>query len=264
MNPLFWPTLLLAVLCFWLGQRWHLRAANHRRVTWCVGLLASVPGILFVLYYTKLLGEPLWLYRFRAVPGTELSAAGLGLLAGILQASRTNTPRLRKFTSALGFPVVFTFMLCAPHLKPLLRPLQLPAAANAATAGVCRQSTPSTCGPASAVTLARLAGVELDEHQLARECFTSGRGTENWYLARALRRHGLKVEFMKLPLDTGDLPHPAIAGVVLSYGTGHFIPILGKEGTNYIIGDPMIGREVKSLAELREEYQFTGFFLIVR
>jgi ABC-type bacteriocin/lantibiotic exporter with double-glycine peptidase domain len=114
------------------------------------------------------------------------------------------------------------------------------------------------------VTLAKLAGVELDEHQLARECFTSERGTENWYLARALQRHGMKTEFVELPADTSELPHPAIAGVVLSYGTGHFIPILGKEGNNYVIGDPLNGREVKSLAELRDEYHFTGFFMIVK
>ena len=84
------------------------------------------------------------------------------------------------------------------------------------------------------------------------------------YLARALHRHGLKTEFVELPPDANELPHPAIAGVVLSYGTGHFIPILGKEGANYIVGDPMQGREVKSLAELRAEYRFTGFFLLVK
>jgi hypothetical protein len=196
--------------------------------------------------------------------GSELSAAGLGLLGGMLQANRPSWPRMRKLTSAFGIPILFTFALCAPYLKPVLRPLHLPAMTNEATDGVCRQSTPSTCGPASAVTLAKLAGVELDEHQLARECFTSQGGTENWYLARALQRHGLKTEFLELPSNTEEFPHPAIAGVTLSYGTGHFIPILGKEGSNYIVGDTMQGREVKSMAELQGEYRFTGFFLIVK
>lgn len=264
MNPLFWPTLALGALCFWLGMQWHRRAIATRAYAWSICLLASMPGILFALYYTKLLGEPLWLYRFRTVPGTELTAAGVGLLAGMIQSSRANSPRLKKLTSAFGIPVLFAFILSAPHLKPLLRPLRLPASSNPMTDGVCRQSTPSTCGPASAVTLAKLAGIELDENQLARECFTSERGTENWYLARALRRHGLKTEFMEMSGDTDELPHPAIAGVVLSYGTGHFIPVLGKDGTNYVIGDPMQGREVKSLAELRSEYRFTGFFLLVK
>mgnify|MGYP003337924445 CR=1 FL=1 len=264
MNSFFWPMLALGAFCFWLGSQWHQRAPKTRSIGWAVSLLASLPGIFFILYYTKLLGEPLWLYRFRTIPGSELTAAGLGLLAGMIQASRASTPMLKRFTSSFGIPVLFAFLLCAPHLKPLLRPLRLTDAPNAQTDGVCRQSTPSTCGPASAVTLAKLAGVELDEHKFARECFTSERGTENWYLARALQRHGLKTEFVELPADATELPHPAIAGVVLSYGTGHFIPILGKDGTNYIVGDPMQGREVKCLAELRAEYCFTGFFLIVK
>lgn len=264
MNPFFWPTLILGVFCFWIAMQWHRRASATRPIAWSICLPASLPGILFVLYYTKLLGEPLWLYRFRTLPGSELTAAGIGLLAGLIQASRNDSPRFKRFTSSLGIPILFTFMLSAPYLKPLLRPLRLPDSPSAATDGVCRQSTPSTCGPASAVTLARLAGVELDEHQLARQCFTSERGTENWYLARALERHGLKTQFVKLPPDADELPHPAIAGVVLAYGTGHFIPILGRDGTNYIVGDPMQGREVKSLADLRAEYRFTGFFLIVK
>jgi len=266
MNPLFWPTFALGVLCFWFGLRLLRRPQNSqmRALTWTFAICTAMPGILFAAYYTKLLGEPLWLYRFRALPGSELTAAGLGLVAGMIQARRTTSPTLNRLTSAIGVPLIFAFVLCAPYLKPMLRPLRLSDSANQPSDGVCRQSTPSTCGPASAVTLAKLAGVDLDEHQLARECFTSERGTENWYLARALRRHGLKAEFLELSTDTDELPAPAIAGVVLSYGTGHFIPILGKEGTNYVVGDPMHGREVKSLAELRVEYRFTGFFLIVK
>lgn len=266
MSPIFWPTLALGVLCFWLGHRLQSRAQSFqiRAIEWTFAICAAMPGIMFATYYTKLLGEPLWLYRFRALPGSELAAAGLGLLAGMIQAFRTTSPTLKKLTSVIGVPLIFTFVLCTPYLKPMLRPLRLPDSANQPTDGVCRQSTPSTCGPASAVTLAKLAGVDLDEHQLARECFTSERGTENWYLARALRRHGLKAEFLELSPDSTELPYPAIAGVILSYGTGHFVPIIGKEGTNYIVGDPMQGREVKSLTELRAEYRFTGFFLIVK
>lgn len=266
MNPLLWPTLAVAVILFWLGHKLHRATQNSalQPAVWILALVAAFPGFIFALYYTKLLGEPLWLYRFRALPGTELAAAGLGLPAGALQACRNKSPRFKKLIGAAGLPLIFAFTLCAPHLKPLLRLLRLPATSNGWSDGVCRQSTPSTCGPASAATLAKLAGVELDEHVLARESFTSERGTENWYLARTLRRHGLTAEFLELPPNATELPYPAIAGVKLSYGTGHFIPILARDGTNYIVGDPMQGREAKSLAELREEYQFTGFFLIVK
>lgn len=264
MNPMLWPTAAVAVLLFLLGNRLARKSSSSPALLWGTAVVLALPGLVFALYYFKLLGEPLWLYRFRALPGTELTGAGMGLLAGMLQGARTRWPRMQKATSQFGLPVIFGFALCLPYLKPVLRPLRLPASPNGWTQGVCRQSTPSTCGPASAATLARLAGVELDEHTLARECFTSERGTENWYLARALRRHGLTAEFAKLS-PTGDaLPYPAIAGVTQGYGTGHFIPILGRAGANYIVGDPMRGREIRSLADLHEAYQFTGFFLIVK
>jgi hypothetical protein len=268
MNPLFWPTLALGVLCFWLGLRVQSRAQSFQIcvLAWTFAICAALPGIIFAGYYTKLFGEPLWLYRFRAIPGTELTAAGLGLLAGLLQASRNQSPRFKKLTSAIGIPLLFSFALCLPHLKPLLRPLHLPDSPNDLSEGVCRQSTPSTCGPASAVTLAHQAGIELNEHELARAAFTSTGGTENWYLVRALRARGLQPQFMQLEANPDRLPYPAIAGVRLKYATatGHFIPILGETNGQYQIGDPMRGPETMALARLRELYAFTGFFLIVK
>lgn len=266
MNPFFWPTLLLGVILFWIGWRYGLRPSRPagRAGLWILAVVLALPGFFFSFYYTHLLGEPLWLYRFRALPGSELAAAGMGLLAGLLHRLRDVQPTMQKLTSRVGIPFLFTFLLCAPYLKPIFRPVQLPEIPNGWSEAVCRQSTPSTCGPASAASLARLAGVNVEEYTLARESFTSASGTENWYLARALRRHGLSVEFARMNPDSNDLPFPAIAGVRLTYGTGHFIPILGAQGTNYVIGDPLVGRETKSPDALREEYRFTGFCMLVK
>lgn len=268
MNPFFWPTLALAVILFWLGQRLFERTRNRtaRAALWILAVGAALPGFVFAIYYTKLLGEPLWLYRFRAIPGSELSAAGLGLLTGFLQASRSHSQRFKRLTSAVGIPVILGFVLCAPYLKPLLRPLLLTNSPNDLSEGVCRQSTPSTCGPASAVTLAHRTGIELNEHDLARASFTSAGGTENWYLVRALRARGLQPEFMRLEANPASLPSPAIAGVKLKYatGTGHFIPILGETNGQYQIGDPMRGLETMTLQRLCELYDFTGFFILIK
>lgn len=266
MNLLLLPTLALGALCFWLGGRWYRRASPPRRLAWAVSLTAAVPGAFFVLYYTHLFGEPVWLYDLRVLSGSELLAAGLGLPAGMLQAGRHDHRLLERHTSKLGIPLLLTFALLAPHLKPVLSPLRLPPgpALGLPPDGVCRQTMPSTCGPASAVTLAKLAGVTLDEQELAKESLASARGTEAWYLARALRRHGLSTDFVNLPLDTEALPSPVIAGVVLKSGVGHFIPILGQEDGRYVIGDPIVGRETRTLAQLRAEYRFTGFFMLIR
>lgn len=266
MNPFFWPTAAVSILLFWMGYRLNRvsRSPWHIVLLWVTALFLAAPGVLFTTYYTGWLGEPLWLYRFRAVSGSEISAAGMGLLAGVIQSSRESWPRFKRFTSRLGVPTILAVVLFVPYLKPLARPLQLPESPKGWLNNVCLQSTVSTCGPASAATLTRLANKPIEEYELARECFTSGKGTENWYLARALRRHGMTIEFLKTEPSTAELPYPAIAGVKLSHGSGHFIPILGKEGSSYIVGDPMVGSEVKSLTELQQEYQFTGFFLIVK
>ena len=69
MNPFIWPTLILGALCFWLGMQAHQRLSGKRALLWAVSIVAAVPGVLFAAYYIKVLGEPLWLYRFRAIAG---------------------------------------------------------------------------------------------------------------------------------------------------------------------------------------------------
>jgi ABC-type bacteriocin/lantibiotic exporter with double-glycine peptidase domain len=98
---------------------------------------------------------------------------------------------------------------------------------------------------------------------IAQESFTSRHGTENWYLARTLRRHGVQVQFVLAPDADGSWPYPAIAGVRLG-NTGHFVTILGREGDQYVIGDPIGGKSIQSQAAWRKTYQFTGFFLLVK
>lgn len=124
-------------------------------------------------------------------------------------------------------------------------------------------STPSTCGPASAATLFRQFGVEVGERELARECFSSRTGTENWYLARAFRRRGFDVEFVKMTDVPAELRGPAIAGVRVE-GRGHFIPVLGVTNGFAELGDPMIGYERVGLGGLAQRYEFTGFLMVIK
>ena len=130
--------------------------------------------------------------------------------------------------------------------------------------GVCLQSSESSCGPASAATLLRLAGVMASEQDIARESFTTRRGTENWYLIRTMRRLGLQVDYRIQTADVNALPYPAIVGVRMNgvIGPGHFIVVLGKSGDKYIMGDPMRGREEVEPKELLHRYYFTGFSMV--
>ena len=59
----------------------------------------------------------------------------------------------------------------------------------------------------------RLYGIDATEREVALECYTYVSGTENWYLARALRKRGLKVVFIFADPPFQALPIPSIAGI---------------------------------------------------
>src|SRR4051794_1154807 len=98
MNHMLWPTALSAALLFWLGFRaeGEILAPVYRAAFVLGAVILAVPGILFVAYYTGLLGEPIWLYEFRAWPYTELAPGGIGLVAGFLQRGRHQRPVMKR------------------------------------------------------------------------------------------------------------------------------------------------------------------------
>lgn len=171
----------------------------------------------------------------------------------------TLLPRLLLALPLLG---VMTISV-APILKPLIGPLAESEMKDKWDGEVCLQSTGSTCGAASTATILKLLGVEATESEIAKEAHSYSGGTEAWYLARAARSRGCDVEF---DFGSGFSPEggmPAVVGVRLG-SIGHFIPVLGREGERFVIGDPLQGREVLTLEELEKRYDFTGFHMRVK
>lgn len=156
-------------------------------------------------------------------------------------------------------------LLFVPYAKSLIAPLKIDLQ-NKWVDGVCIQTTPSTCGPSSAATILHLFGISVTERELARECYTCGTGTENWYLARAMRSRGLVTDYRMTPAQPTMLPTPSISGTQLGGkgGAGHFIAILSHIPGGYIIGDPIGGRRVLTLDQIRAKYYITGFFMVFR
>jgi hypothetical protein len=226
-------------------------------------LLAALPGAVFVAYYFKVLGEPIWLYEFRSLPGSELAAAGAGFLAGCLHGRFSTSARFRTIVGNRLFAILLFFGLIGPYVKPLLLPPRWSQFEDRWSDGVCLQTSESSCGPACAATLLRQLGQPASEKEIARESYTSRHGTENWYLARALRRHGAPVQFILQTDASQPWPCPAIAGVRLGE-SGHFITILRCQGDKYVIGDPLGGQHAQSQADWRNVYQFTGFCLVFK
>lgn len=268
-NFLFIPTLLGAAFFGVLGFKASSapRPILHTAVCSLIAALLALPALLFAAYYGHIFDQTAWFYTFRAAPDTELTAAGLGFGAGFISQLKRRPFLQRSAEGRLAVPTLV--LLCAgilmvPYVKPIAAPLEeLPP--GQWKQGVAIQTTLATCGPASAATLLRQFNIAASERDLARECFSYRGGTENWYVARALQRHGLRTQYRLTAAQPATLPVPSLAGVQFGGpGTGgHFITLLGRRGDSYIVGDPLVGKLVLTPARLRSRYYFTGFFLVV-
>jgi len=261
LNPAAVPAILLAALLYWIGVELERRFVSRNSKAWhfIVSFLLALPGLLFALYYTHLFDNAAWFYRFRVLPYSELTISGSGLLAGILFSWFAP----ETFGERLVIPGVLLALLTVPFVKPALDPIDLGRLRDYCDSDVCMQSTFSTCGPSSSATILKALGQEASEKELARECFTSRGGTEIWYIARAFERRGFNARIQVQQVEDLAPPSPAIAGVVLPGGAGHFIAILSQTDTDLTIGDPMKGKLVVKKTELKDYYRFTGFFLAI-
>src|SRR5262245_13780971 len=115
------PAVVGSVALFGLGRIVGRRAtgAPALRLAWAAGAVAAVPGLLLVLYYTHLFDGAAWFYRFRALPGTELTAGGLGFVAGLAHA-RLSADSAGKIL----VPIALALLVIVPFIKPILSPVQ--------------------------------------------------------------------------------------------------------------------------------------------
>jgi hypothetical protein len=260
------PIVLLNVLgagvLFCLG--FFLAKKAHSRPHWIflllVGSVLAAPGLLCALYYTHLFDNAAWFYSLRVLPLTEFLPGGIGLLGGVLN----SWFEPESLGEKLVVPAALAVLVMVPFVKPLLDPIDLSRLRDRWDSEVCLQSTFSTCGPSSAATLLKGFGQTASEKQLAKESLTSRGGTEIWYIARAFKRRGFRARVLIQPRESLSPPSPAIAGVVLPGGAGHFIAIMSETPEEVTIGDPMRGKLVLRRADLKGYYHFTGFFLVVR
>jgi hypothetical protein len=241
----------MAIALFFAG---HALQRRYPRFAVLFGVIAAVPGMLAVLYYAHLFDKWAWYYEARSLPFAELTFSGLGFLGGAIY--RWQDPETWK--QRLPVPVVTAVIILVPFMKPLLEPLDLKTLQDRCDGEVCIQSSLATCGPASAATILRTFGQHATERDLALESFTYRGGTEAWYLARALRRRGNAVKF---EFSDNSLPSPAIAGVRLTGGAGHFIAVLSATNSTVTIVDPLSRKVTLRPSDLRRTYNFTGFFL---
>lgn len=248
---------LLALMAFLVSYCLAKKAPLKARVTWALwGMIAAIPGMSFAVHYAHLFPESDWYYQFRSIVGTEFLMVFVGVAGGLMA---TLLPRLLLFLPLLGV-VGFSFV---PVSKPFIGPIQPELLQDKWDGEVCLQSTPSTCGAASTATILKQLGVNVTESEIAKEAHSYSGGTEAWYLARAASTRGFDVDFIFSRGFTPEEGLPAVVGVRLS-SFGHFIAVLGQEGDQYIVGDPLQGRELLSREELLRRYAFTGFHMRIK
>lgn len=256
MNWMLAPTLVLACILTLVGLR--LGSSRPRWWTWPIAAAASAPAIAYAGYYLHVVDEPTLLYSLRSMRFSELLAAGIGLAVGLVLgwcwARRATVWRIAGLATLLGALGI----LLLPYIKPVLRPADWSSFSDKRQGVAVMQTTPYSCGPATAATLLSALGTRVTELQLAREAFTSSSGTENWYLARAIRAHGHVARFEKSPTVVVS----SIAGVS-GGGYGHYIAVVSRDDSSYLVVDPLIGERRLSAADLKRFYVFTGFYLVV-
>jgi hypothetical protein len=257
------PTLVLAGVLFVAGAAAERKTQSPRLariILLLLGIAAAIPGMFVLADYTHVFRSSAWFYEFRTAPYSEISIAGLGFLAGYLYSLIGPEGKGEKAI----WPIALFVLVSIPFIKPILDPINVDALRTTCPDNVCLQTTYSTCGPSCAASILLSLGRNASEQSLAREALTSKGGTELWYLARAVRRQGFGTEYAVNSSAPDKFPAPAVAGVVLSGGTGHFIALVSRSGDQITVVDPLKGRFTVSDVELKQKYHFSGVFLLIR
>jgi predicted double-glycine peptidase len=161
-----------------------------------------------------------------------------------------------------------------------------PRLGNVWRAGVCRQTSPASCGPAAAATLLAAHGIPATEGEMARLCLTTADGTSSRAIYRGLvlKTAGTdyRVELLRGTLeDLRKLKGPVLLNVRLDPksttdpiyqqkwgwrpGVAHSIVLFRsiRDG-RLMVGDPAVGREFWRQKDLETLWHGEGFRLVPR
>ena len=124
--------------------------------------------------------------------------------------------------------------------------------------GICKQTTCFTCGPAAAVTVLRLLGVEAKESDLAiySKCTPKG-GTTNENLVNAITKlygaKGIECSYLSF-VSVEQLKDncPLIACMHLSSVVCHYTVVLEVTEDKVILGDPIGGKKQWSYDDFKK------------
>ena len=235
-----------------------------------LGLAASAFGMVIFLLYGS--GQLFWARLIpvsAAIIYSNLSAIFAAMAAGWAW-RLPKTPQWRRATLAVLLSIGSVIAILWPLLSIGLRPP--PPGGNVWSEGVAKQTSWATCSPAAAATLFRGEGIEVNEAEMIPLCLTDYAGTPTLGLYRGVKLIATRHDRRVVLLDGGltrliaDNDWPVLVSVGLPFGVedrrfveqwgwnpgmGHSVVILGRtDDGNFIVGDPAVGLEIWSKADL--------------
>ncbi|MCE9546954.1 MAG: hypothetical protein K8T25_15885 [Planctomycetia bacterium] len=271
--------LVLAAVCAGLFFGcWRLALRRPRWVS--LGLAGG--SVLFVCLYGWFVHGKLLVTSVLPLSNAILLGNGIALalaaLAGVM-AGQSCVPRWRRWPFLIGLLGLGVYSVACNFIGPAV-------SANDAWTpdGICLQSCPASCSPASAATLLRLHGLAATEQEMIGLCLTSEWGTPSLGLYRGLKIKTAgtpwRIELVRGTVD--DLLSSRAGPVLLrirleatddpaegrwpwSQGIGHAVVLFGVDTSGRVeVGDPALGRDRWTRQDLKTRWRGEGLRLVRR
>ncbi len=267
-NIMLVPTIVLIFILYIVGMVLS-RSSNTRwyKVAGIIlGVILFLPGLLYAASFFAPVDRICFLLKLRSLPFSELFAAGMGFFPGfyngIMRFDMRSGPGFLKislFWTALILAVV-------PFIYPFIYPLDHETMGNHWEGAACTQTTEYTSGSCCVATILRDSGMEGNEREMARECFTTTLGTQRWAMGKALAKRGFQIKVENLKASVDKIPSPSILEVSFPGNAErtevpHYIAVLFNSKNGYIVCDPLVGELRLSLEDLKNDYKLSGFCL---
>lgn len=257
------PAILTALAAFILFRRLYLvsKTVTVRIILILAGMVLAIPSVLFVSNYMLLIPCADWFVELHSLPGAEITSGLAGALLGVMYASSRLRPGKLNLPILAFFTIFTAGLVITPFAKQVCYGMNYSYLGNRRQDGICLQTSPYTCVPASAATIIRMLGDNVTERELAQAAGTTSRGTEVWYLTRALRKRGYEPDF-GIVKSLRQAPVPSVVGVKLG-SIGHVVVLLEKNDKGVVIGEPLRGRHEYNWKTFQRLYRPTGTYITI-
>lgn len=254
-----------AIISFILFRYLYLRNKTTwlRAVLVMAALIFAIPAVLFLSNYLLHIPDGTWFINFHSLPGAEASSGLVGAILGVMFACSRVRPNWIYIPVLTVSMIIGAILLVIPFVKQILYKLDYSQLENRWNNGICQQSSGSTCVPSSCATVIRVLGGNLTERELATEAGTTERGTEIWYMMRAIRRHGYEMEPLAVK-SLKEMQAPAILGVKIGTA-GHVVALISMDDASLKIADPLLSSPQRyTWKDFDQVYNPASIYFVIR